>query len=71
MFVRPVEDTKSFDGAVFSLEEFEELRMGDASIRQVRVSASPVRTIMREYRLFFVGGASLQVRSIVRAARSF
>ena len=56
MFVRPIEDTKSFDGAVFSAEEFEELRMGDASIGQVRVSASRVRTIMREYRLFFVGG---------------
>jgi len=55
MFVRPAEDTKAFDGAVFTPEAFDTLRENN-SLRDIRVCVSPPRDIMREYRLFFVSG---------------
>lgn len=56
MFVRPAIDSKAFDGAVFTPEAADTLRENSPALAEARVSVSPVRTIMREYRLFFVDG---------------
>lgn len=56
MFVRPLIDSKLFDGQLFTPNEFESCRNQNASFADVRVSVSPPKSILREYRLFVVAG---------------
>lgn len=67
MFVRPVADSKAFDGAVLTPEAVDNVLSNSPALAEVRVAVSPVRTIMREYRLFFVNG-KLVTGSLYRQA---
>lgn len=57
-FIRPIEDTKYFNGTVFSKESFkewkEEIIKKDCSFVDTEVVASPIKDIYAEYRLFVV-----------------
>lgn len=60
-FIRPCEDTKDFNGIVFSKEEFlkwqkEELQGVECLFRTSDVVASPLKEIHAEYRFFVVDG---------------
>lgn len=63
-FIRPVEDTKSFNGQVMDWEGFEEWRRKVIDLREVYtsldgdtiVSYGPTKTILREARFFVVDG---------------
>lgn len=59
-FIRPCEDTKDFDGTVFTKEEFNIWRHdllrknGLCTFENAMVVASPIKKIYREYRFFIV-----------------
>lgn len=55
-FMRPLEDTKAFDGAIFDNEQLSIWREepSKAYLRDTEVMASSVKSIYREYRLFYV-----------------
>lgn len=55
-FVRPVEDSKVFDGGVFGPEDLRSLRDSTVELTDCLVAVSPVRELYREYRLFVVDG---------------
>jgi hypothetical protein len=55
-FLRPLEDNKAFDGAIFDNEQLS-IWKADASkahLKDIDVMASSVKPIYREYRLFYV-----------------
>ena len=55
-FLRPVEDSKAFDGKVFDRAGLDELKTAHPDLADCFVATSVARTLYREYRLFVVAG---------------
>lgn len=70
-FVRPLADTKEFDGRVFSPQSFEGWRADNGSLLGLYVLAAPTQQIYREYRLFMIEDQVITGSQYMQAGRPY